>query len=74
MITPYKMCQKYASQRIDREMLKEFLITWDYEPSDGIDTVLLDVSGSWSDVEKAHWDGLIDDALYDEIVDILATH
>lgn len=75
MTTPYKMCQKYANQRIDRDMLKEFLVTWDYEPSDvtdGIDTLLFDVPGSWSDVENAHRDGLIDSILYDEVLDTLA--
>lgn len=74
MITPYRMCRKYANQKIDRNMLKEFLVSWDYEPSDvtdSIDTLLIEVSGSWSEVEQAHFDGLIDDTLYDEVLDAL---
>jgi len=70
---PYEIAQRYAVGEISREQLVDELSRWDYEPgpepTDGYDTLIISVPGSFDDVVRAFSDGLIDAQLYDEILD-----
>ncbi|MDO5645922.1 MAG: hypothetical protein Q4G21_09605 [Dermabacter sp.] len=70
---PYEICQRYAAGMIGREQLIEELIRWEYlEPgrtSGPLDDLIMFVSGSVDDLERAQSRGLIDSELYHEIGD-----
>ncbi|MFS3130659.1 hypothetical protein ACLM5J_19815 [Nocardioides sp. Bht2] len=72
--TPLEICERYAAGEIDRDQLIKELGEWDYPPrdtTDGYDTILVDPIGSFGDVELAHLRGLIDDAIYDAVLDLV---
>ena len=70
---PYEICQRYAVGEIDREQLLDELVRWYYPPRPRPewleDSVGPEPAGSWAEMERALWDGLVDDATYDEVLD-----
>ena len=72
--SPYEIAQRYATGEITRNALIGQLVRWDYDTTpttDGVDGLLVDDGRSWLEVEQACQNGLIDDDLYDEILDRL---
>lgn len=74
---PYEICQRYAVGKINREQLLHELVRWEYPPRSQPewleDSAGPAPAGSWAEVEQALWDGLIDDATYDEVLDRTGT-
>lgn len=73
--TPYELCQRHAAGQIsDDELVKE-LSRWPYRAADtrtnGYDTLLVPVSGSFDDVDLALDQGLIPDEIYGRIYEAL---
>ncbi len=70
---PYEICQRYSLGQLTREQLIEELTRWEYkpipEPEWLEDIVPSPGLGSWREVQKAHREGLIDDATYDEVAE-----
>lgn len=70
---PYEICQRYSLGQLTREQLIEELGRWEYtpipEPEWLEDIVASPGPGSWREVQKAHREGLIDDATYDEVAE-----
>lgn len=70
--TPYEIAQRYAAGDIDREQLVEELIRFPYLPmpqTDGYDSLLVIPAGTVQDIVRAAEDGLLDDALYEQLVE-----
>ena len=67
------LLQSYAAGTVDRAQLVDELVRWNYapqaRPADELDDLLVDPPGSFADVEHALRQGLIDDALFDEVAD-----
>ncbi|QHC71663.1 hypothetical protein [Rathayibacter sp. VKM Ac-2801] len=69
--TPYEIAQRFAAGELTREQAVDELGRWRYRPgspSDGFDWTTLD-PGGFEEVRRALSDGLLDDAMYDEILD-----
>lgn len=70
---PYEICQRYSIGQISREELVDQLSRWEYAPIPQPewleDIVPAPEPGSWFEVERAMDEGLIDDAIYDEVQD-----
>jgi DNA-binding Lrp family transcriptional regulator len=70
--TPYEIAERYAAGLIDRARLVTELAAWGYAPSpvtDGVDWLVVEVPGTFGDVVRALSDGLIDEAIYEEVLD-----
>ena len=67
------LLQSYAAGTVDRAQLVGELVRWNYappaRPADEFDDLLVDPPGSFADVEQALRQGLINDALFDEVAD-----
>jgi hypothetical protein len=73
--TPYEIAQRYAAGELTKTQLIDELTRWEYPDSmvtDGYDSLLIDVPGSFDDVERALQDKLIDGETYDEILEALS--
>jgi hypothetical protein len=73
--TPYEIAERYAAGLIGRAQTVAELGAWDYGPSpvsDGVDWLVAEVAGTFADVVRALDEGLIDDALYEEVLDASA--
>ncbi|PPF36371.1 hypothetical protein C5B93_09385 [Rathayibacter sp. AY1A2] len=69
--TPYGIAQRFAEGELTREQAVDELGRWRYRsgsPSDGFDWTTLD-PGEFEEVRRALSDGLLDAAMYDEILD-----
>lgn len=70
---PYEICERYAAELIDREQLVDELTRWVYvaraTTTGPLDDLIVDVPGSFADVERALRRGLIDEDLFDEVAD-----
>lgn len=72
--SPKEICQRYAADFLSREQLVDELTRWDYAPmaeTDGYDSLLVDPPGSFAEVIAAADAGLIDDDVYDEVLEKL---
>lgn len=74
---PYEVCLRYSVGELSREQLIAELQRWDYvvpEPRehDHFDDLRFDTPGSFSDVERALNDGLIDGEAYDTVLEATA--
>jgi hypothetical protein len=74
--SPYELCQRYAAQQLTRDQLINHLTHWEYtipEPQehDYYDDLRFTKPGSFDDVGIAFDQGLIDDEIYDSILDSL---
>ena len=70
--SPYEVAQRYAAGLLAREQTVDELSRWPYKPQDrteGWDDLLLTVPGSFDDVISAADHGLIDDGMYEAILD-----
>ena len=71
--SPYEVCQRYASNELSRDEALRVLCAWPYvEPegkSDPWDDLTLHTEGSIDDVVQARSDKLIDDEMYEAILD-----
>lgn len=68
--TPYEICQRYAAGFLDRENLVDELTRFPYVKggqTDGHDSLIVDPAGTWSEVEGAAHQGLIEDDVYEEV-------
>ena len=72
--TPLEIAQRYAAGFIDRDQLIDELGRYPYLPQDRLnptdpfdETVYVD--GSWDDVATAERNGLIDDEIYDAVLE-----
>ncbi|QRY42321.1 hypothetical protein JVX92_14890 (plasmid) [Microbacterium hominis] len=68
--TPMEICQRYAAGLIDRAQLVDELARFPYAPrpeTDGVDWLVDTPPGTWMEVTLAHYQRLIDDAIYDEV-------
>ncbi|MDR0944986.1 MAG: hypothetical protein LBM66_02320 [Bifidobacteriaceae bacterium] len=71
--SPLEIAQRYAAGEITAETLVDELARWPYKPmprTDGVDWGL-DATGTIAEVEHAAMAGMIEDDLYDQIVDRL---
>jgi hypothetical protein len=69
--TPYEIAQCYAAGEISRDQLVAELIRFPYLPTprtNGYDSLLVIPPGTVQDIVWAAEDGLLDDALYAELV------
>lgn len=69
--TPYEVCQRYAAGFIDREELVRLLVEWPYKPTPWANEYgeyEESRDGTWQEVVEAADNGLIDDAIYDEVL------
>lgn len=74
--SPYEIAQRYAAGLIDRERMLDELCRWEYPPrdrTDGYDSLLIDVPGSFDEVGRALSASLIDADEYTIVLD-LAPH
>lgn len=71
--SPYEVCQRYAAGELDRDEALRVLCAWPYvEPEgkpDPWDDLMLHTEGSIDDVVQARSDKLIDDEMYEAILD-----
>jgi len=68
--TPYEICQRYAGGFIDRAQLVDELTRFPYAEeghTDGYDSLIVDLPGTWSEVVAAADRGLIEDDVYEEV-------
>lgn len=75
--SPYEICQQYAAGALTRGEVRDELVRWPYgaqgsTAGDGVDDLIVDEPGSWTDVEIALGHGLIDASLYDEVLDAVS--
>lgn len=75
--TSYEICQRYSVGELTREQVLDELKRWEYvvpEPGehDYFDDLRFDTPGSFDDVARAHDDGLIDNEIYDAVLDHVA--
>lgn len=69
--TPYEVCQRYAAGMLDREVLIKELVEWPYKPTPWANEYgeyEESMEGTWQEVVDAADNGLIDDAIYDEVL------
>ncbi|GGO94088.1 hypothetical protein GCM10011584_34320 [Nocardioides phosphati] len=72
--TPTEICQRYAAGDLDRAQLVDELTRWTYGKrgaTDGVDWLAADEPGNFGEVERAADEGLIEEDVYDEIVEKL---
>ena len=71
--TPYEVCQRYAVGELDRDEALRVLCAWPYVQPEGKadpwDDLMPHTEGSIDDVVQARGDGLIDDEMYEAILD-----
>jgi hypothetical protein len=68
--SPYEICERYDAGFIERDQLIDELTRWSYGEqgsTDGYDSLIVDESGSWTDVELAFGHDLIDKSIYEEV-------
>lgn len=68
--TPLEICQRYAGGIIDRAQLVDELTRFPYVEgghTDGYDSLIIDPSGTWSEVSDARRRGLIENDVYEEV-------
>lgn len=73
--TPMEICQRYSIGELNREQLIDELSRWSYSTPtrpDIHDTLLVDSPGTFREVERAAIMGLLEDDLYEEILDRIA--
>lgn len=69
--SPYEMCQRYAAGFIDRAEVVRQLVAWPYKPTPWANEYgeyEESMDGTWQEVVEAADNGLIDDAIYDEVL------
>jgi len=69
--SPYEVCQRYAAGFIDRAEVVSQLATWPYKPTPWANEYgeyEESMDGTWQEVVEAADNGLIDDAIYDEVL------
>ena len=69
--SPYEVCQRYAAGFIDRKELVRQLVEWPYKPTPWANEYgeyEESMDGTWQEVVEAADAGLIDDAIYDEVL------
>lgn len=70
--TPAEICERYAAGFIDREQLVDELVRFPYVPrtkTGGYDSLLIDPPGAWSEVDDATRRGVIEDDVYEEVLE-----
>lgn len=73
--TPAEICQRFAAGFIDRAQLIDELSRYPYQPvgkTDGYDWLTEEPPGTFNEVVDAAHQGLIDDGIYDAVMDALA--
>jgi len=69
---PTEIINRFATGQITREQVIDELVRWTYEPSDQLDgpldDILVSVPGSFDDVVRAVYRGLLPGDVYDEIL------
>lgn len=69
---PYEMCKRYAAGKLTRDELVDALTDFQYARVTHTESILDDAiipEGAFFDVEQALSSGLIDDNLFDEVVE-----
>ncbi|MDR7294469.1 hypothetical protein HMPREF3160_05240 [Arthrobacter sp. HMSC06H05] len=69
--SPYEVCQRYAAGFIDRTEVVRQLVAWPYKPTPWANEYgeyEESRDGTWREVVEAADNGLIDDAIYDEVL------
>lgn len=69
--SPYEVCQRYAAGFIDRAEVVRQLVAWPYKPTPWANEYgeyEESMDGTWQEVVEAADNGLIDDAIYDEVL------
>ena len=69
--SPYEVCQRYAAGFIDRAAVVRQLVEWPYKPTPWANEYgeyEESMEGTWQEVVEAADTGLIDDAIYDEVL------
>lgn len=69
--SPYEVCQRYAAGFIDRTEVVRQLVAWPYKPTPWANEYgeyEESMDGTWQEVVEAADNGLIDDAIYDEVL------
>ncbi|KGF20504.1 MULTISPECIES: LysR family transcriptional regulator [Micrococcaceae] len=69
--SPYEVCQRYAAGFIDRTEVVRQLVAWPYKPTPWANEYgeyEESMDGTWEEVVEAADKGLIDDAIYDEVL------
>ena len=69
--SPYEVCQRYAAGYITRNELVKQLVSWPYKPmpwANEYGEYEESLDGTWQDVVEAADNGLIDNSVYDEIL------
>lgn len=69
--SPYELCQRYAAGFIDRAEVVRQLVAWPYKPTPWANEYgeyEESMDGTWQEVVEAADNGLIDDAIYDEVL------
>jgi hypothetical protein len=69
--SPYEICLRYDIGELNREQLIDELSRWEYavpSKTDGCDTLLVDVPGTFREVERATLRGLIEEEVYEEVL------
>lgn len=68
--TPAEICQRYAAGFLNRAQLIDELVRFPYAKSgetDGLDSLLVDPPGTWSEVSTAVRRGLIEEDVYEDV-------
>lgn len=68
--TPYEICERYAAGFITRDQVIDELTRFPYKEesrTDGYNSIVVDPPGTWSELVRASFRGLIDDELYEEV-------
>lgn len=69
--SPYEVCQRYAAGFIDRAEVVRQLVEWPYKPTPWANEYgefEESMEGTWQEVVEAADNGLIDDAIYDDVL------
>ncbi|MFJ2619553.1 hypothetical protein [Glutamicibacter sp. NPDC087344] len=69
--SPYEVCQRYAAGFIDRAEVVRQLVAWPYKPTPWANEYgeyEESLDGTWEEVSDAARYGLIDYAIYDEVL------
>jgi DNA-binding transcriptional regulator YdaS (Cro superfamily) len=73
--SPTEICERYAAGLLTREQLIDELTRWDYPPErmpeHEWDDLIVSPPGGWAEVEMALWHELIDDELYETVLNEL---
>lgn len=73
--SPMELCERYAAGLLSRAELVDELTRWEYPPAPKVDPwedLLMLPEGGFEEVGRALGRGLIDDELYDEVLDAIA--